>query len=266
MKAAMCNNTSLSTPREEGTGKRCVLAVCGVFILFALATVTVVFLLAYQGDSSEVDDAARSNRSGGGDAPPPPEVPVVEEITTTPLPTTLHTQPMRRTTPSTSSTVATPMATVTAMMTASSTVPTTPSARSTTPPPPPPPPLMCSVGATAAAMKPLFPPDNACDIVVFTHVRVFNRTVRAVLSQMSFEAFRNVCATYRQTTCGLSFTSNRVANQLSQRPWPSASTASGPSAALQWDCPSWPRQYTADLFLMMLASHCAHKVATTCMN
>ncbi|XP_070378387.1 uncharacterized protein [Dermacentor albipictus] len=200
---------------EEGTGMRYVIIVCGLIIIFALATATMIFLLAYQGDSSEVDDAVGSNRSGGGDAPPPMEVPVVEEITTTPLPTALHTQRVRRTTPSISSTAATiPMATVTATVPASSTVPTMSSARSTTPPPPPPPPLMCSVGTTAAAMKTLFPPDNACDIVVFTHVRVFNRTVRAVLSQMSFEAFRNVCAAYRQTTCGLSFTSKMLADNM----------------------------------------------------
>ncbi|XP_054928911.2 uncharacterized protein [Dermacentor andersoni] len=189
---------------------RYVLAVCGLIIIFALATAAVLFLLAYQVDSSEVNDAVGSNRSGGGDAPPRMAVPAVEEISTSPLPTALHTQPRRRTTPSTSSTVATPMATVTATVTTSSTVPTMPSTQSTTTPPP----LMCSVGSTAAAMKPLFPPDNACDILVFTHVRVFNRTVRAVLSQMSFEAFRNVCAVYRQTTCGLSFTSTMLVDNM----------------------------------------------------
>ncbi|KAL3186839.1 hypothetical protein MRX96_026801, partial [Rhipicephalus microplus] len=68
-----------------------------------------------------------------------------------------------------------------------------------------PPPLLCSVGTTAAAVTPLLPPDNTCDILIYTHVRVFNQTVRAVINQFGYETFRNICATYTRTTCGLSF-------------------------------------------------------------
>ncbi|XP_049527475.1 uncharacterized protein LOC125947144 [Dermacentor silvarum] len=79
-----------------------------------------------------------------------------------------------------------------------------------------PPPLLCSVGSPAAAIHPLYPPDRSCDIVFFTHVRVKNNTVEPVLSKIIFPTFRNVCAAYRDTTCGLSFDVHFLdANQFS---------------------------------------------------
>ncbi|XP_072145198.1 uncharacterized protein [Dermacentor andersoni] len=84
------------------------------------------------------------------------------------------------------------------------TTPTATPATTTTQPPP----LLCSVGSPAAAIHPLYPPDRSCDIVFFTHVRVKNNTVQPVLGKIIFPTFKNVCATYRDTTCGLSFDVN----------------------------------------------------------
>ncbi|XP_070378382.1 uncharacterized protein [Dermacentor albipictus] len=199
-----------SKPEEEGTGMRYVLGVCGVIILFALATVAVVFLLAYQG--SEVDDAGGSNRSGGGDAPPPMEVPAVEQITTTllqtaPLPGTTR----ARTSPSPSTprptTSRSTASKASKALTASTTPSTKPGPMTVTTPPPP---LLCSVGATPTALRPLLPPDRTCDILVYAHVRFFNHTLRPVISEMSFHTFRNVCEFYAHTTCGVSFDARHI--------------------------------------------------------
>ncbi|KAH7942261.1 hypothetical protein HPB49_022405 [Dermacentor silvarum] len=56
-----------------------------------------------------------------------------------------------------------------------------------------------------AAIAQLFPPDKSCDIVIYTHVRVYKAAVIGSLNDISYQAFRNACATYRDTTCGLSF-------------------------------------------------------------
>ncbi|XP_072145603.1 uncharacterized protein [Dermacentor andersoni] len=104
-------------------------------------------------------------------------------------------------TPRTAATPATPAAVMTFPRRTPS--PATPATTTTQPPP-----LLCSVGSPAAAIHPLYPPDRSCDIVFFTHVRVKNNTVQPVLGKVIFPTFRNVCATYRDTTCGLSFDVN----------------------------------------------------------
>ncbi|KAL3186838.1 hypothetical protein MRX96_026800 [Rhipicephalus microplus] len=69
----------------------------------------------------------------------------------------------------------------------------------------PPPLLLCSVGSPAAAIQPLHPPDKTCDIIFLTHVRIRNGKLQPVLNTISFPTFRNACAAYQDTTCGLSF-------------------------------------------------------------
>ncbi|KAH8028124.1 hypothetical protein HPB51_013171 [Rhipicephalus microplus] len=56
-----------------------------------------------------------------------------------------------------------------------------------------------------AAIAPLFPPDQSCDIVIYTHVRVFNNTVIGTVNDISLYAFLNACKTYKFSTCGFSF-------------------------------------------------------------
>ncbi|XP_075556715.1 uncharacterized protein LOC142588781 [Dermacentor variabilis] len=65
-------------------------------------------------------------------------------------------------------------------------------------------PLLCSVG-TQAAIAPVFPPDESCDIVIYTHVRVVNGTGIGSHDDISYGAFRNACKGYGFTTCGFSF-------------------------------------------------------------
>ncbi|XP_065301281.1 uncharacterized protein [Dermacentor albipictus] len=77
--------------------------------------------------------------------------------------------------------------------------PTTPTISKTTPAP-----LLCSVG-TQTAISRLFPPDKSCDIIIYTHVRVFQKAVIGSVNGISYHAFRNACSTYVDTSCGLSF-------------------------------------------------------------
>ncbi|XP_075723869.1 uncharacterized protein LOC142765950 [Rhipicephalus microplus] len=67
-----------------------------------------------------------------------------------------------------------------------------------------PPPLLCSVGSQAAIPL-LFPPDQSCDIVIYTHVRIFNNTVVGTVNDISLIAFLNACKTYKFSSCGFSF-------------------------------------------------------------
>ncbi|KAK8783826.1 hypothetical protein V5799_009804 [Amblyomma americanum] len=66
------------------------------------------------------------------------------------------------------------------------------------------PPLLCSVGLTAA-LPSQYPPDGACDILIYTHVRVESKMLLAVDTEISYAAFRNACKLYTESTCGLSF-------------------------------------------------------------
>ncbi|KAH8028110.1 hypothetical protein HPB51_013157 [Rhipicephalus microplus] len=61
------------------------------------------------------------------------------------------------------------------------------------------------VGTAAAALKMMLPPDGDCDILIFTHVQVYNETVQAYYENRIFDTFKKVCAAYTRTTCGLSF-------------------------------------------------------------
>ncbi|XP_065301191.1 location of vulva defective 1-like [Dermacentor albipictus] len=124
--------------------------------------------------------------------------------TTTPTPATpAPTKPTPSTPAPTTPATTTPAATTTPVATTTPAMSTTPKAAKsnrTTPATP----LLCSVG-TQAAIAPVFPPDESCDIVIYTHVRVVNGTVIKSHDDISYGAFRNACKAYRYTTCGFSF-------------------------------------------------------------
>ncbi|KAL1481464.1 hypothetical protein MTO96_015614, partial [Rhipicephalus appendiculatus] len=83
----------------------------------------------------------------------------------------------------------------------SSTQPWTVPTRSTTTPQP----LLCSVSETATLVS-LYPDDNLCDIIMYTHVRVSKSHIEAVDDMESYTTFTTVCAIkYSKTTCGISF-------------------------------------------------------------
>ncbi|KAL1469495.1 hypothetical protein MTO96_025005 [Rhipicephalus appendiculatus] len=66
-------------------------------------------------------------------------------------------------------------------------------------------PLLCSVSETATLVS-LYPDDNLCDIVMYTHVRVSKSHIEAVDDMESYTTFTTVCAIrYSKTTCGISF-------------------------------------------------------------
>ncbi|KAL3169650.1 hypothetical protein MRX96_015486 [Rhipicephalus microplus] len=101
-----------------------------------------------------------------------------------------------------------PVVTTAPPVTRAPTPPTPATTRATTGPTrvtTPPPPLLCSVGATPTAMRPRLPPDGYCDIIIYTHVRYTNHTIRPLINEIGFETFKNTCANYTRTTCGLSF-------------------------------------------------------------
>ncbi|XP_054928909.2 uncharacterized protein [Dermacentor andersoni] len=166
--------------------------VCGFLMLLGalVIIITVLFLSIRDSDMEENEAAPGSSGKGGGggsnvlvvpQAPAPPPPPVVPgEDTGSSI-----TKETRRPKP--------PPTTPT---------PTTPTTSTTTTTPPPP--LLCSVGTQTAISK-LFPPDNLCDIVIYTHVRVFHKTVIGTVNDISYQAFRNACSTYVDTSCGLSF-------------------------------------------------------------
>ncbi|KAH6925790.1 hypothetical protein HPB50_009925 [Hyalomma asiaticum] len=159
----------------------------------------------YGFDVQDEVPANQSRRGGGSDGQPPMVVPEIQERTLPAIPTTRRVPTRIRPRPRTAGPVAThPIPTM------GMTTPTTSSTAHISPIVVPgsmttPPPLLCSVGTTVAAIRPLLPPDDLCDILIFTHVRVYNSTVIAVYSRTSYETFTSVCATYKQTNCGLSF-------------------------------------------------------------
>ncbi|KAK8777267.1 hypothetical protein V5799_029388 [Amblyomma americanum] len=67
-----------------------------------------------------------------------------------------------------------------------------------------PPPLLCSV-TFIAALNISFPPDKACDILIYTHVLVEDRKIVGLEGEFSYGIFKDSCKLYTDTTCGLSF-------------------------------------------------------------
>ncbi|KAL3218568.1 hypothetical protein MRX96_031500 [Rhipicephalus microplus] len=66
-------------------------------------------------------------------------------------------------------------------------------------------PLLCSVSETATLVS-LYPDDNLCDIVMYTHVRASKNQIVAVDDMDSYTTFTTVCGVkYWKTTCGISF-------------------------------------------------------------
>ncbi|KAH8026920.1 hypothetical protein HPB51_000194 [Rhipicephalus microplus] len=66
-------------------------------------------------------------------------------------------------------------------------------------------PLLCSVSETATLVS-LYPDDNLCDIVMYTHVRASKNQIVAVDDMDSYTTFTTVCGVkYSKTTCGISF-------------------------------------------------------------
>ncbi|XP_075554003.1 uncharacterized protein LOC142587014 [Dermacentor variabilis] len=165
-----------------------------LMLLGALVVIITVLFLSIRDSEMEENEGARgsSGKGGGGgsnvlvvpQAPAPPTPPVVPQGDTG----SSNTKATRRPTPP--------------PRTPTPTTPTTPTTPRTTTTPPLP--LLCSVGTQTAISK-RFPPDRLCDIVIYTHVRVFKKTVIGAVSDISYHAFRNACSTYVDTSCGLSF-------------------------------------------------------------
>ncbi|KAL3218567.1 hypothetical protein MRX96_031499 [Rhipicephalus microplus] len=66
-------------------------------------------------------------------------------------------------------------------------------------------PLLCSVSETATVAS-MYPGDNLCDIIMYTHVRVDQGTIAPVDDADSYTTFTRVCSTvYSTTSCGISF-------------------------------------------------------------
>ncbi|XP_075722609.1 uncharacterized protein LOC142765457 isoform X2 [Rhipicephalus microplus] len=66
-------------------------------------------------------------------------------------------------------------------------------------------PLFCSVSETATVAS-MYPGDNLCDIIIYTHVRVDQGTIAPVDDADSYTTFTTVCSTvYSTTSCGVSF-------------------------------------------------------------
>ncbi|XP_070377381.1 uncharacterized protein [Dermacentor albipictus] len=157
--------------------------VCGFLMLIGFFLILIMVVLLSLG-GSEMEDEGAEGRSGKGEGGGT-NVLVVPQG---PAPPTPPTVPGQDTGSSIAKATRRPKPT-----------PTT-STTTTTPPPP----LLCSVGTQTAISK-LFPPDKSCDIIIYTHVRVFQKAVIGSVNGISYHAFRNACSTYVDTSCGLSF-------------------------------------------------------------
>nr|XP_054928910.1 BEACH domain-containing protein lvsF-like [Dermacentor andersoni] len=163
---------------------------------------------AGENDIEEEGAPVPLGKGGGGatnvslvvpEAPAPPPPPVVRGRDTG---SSIAKATRRPKPPLTTPTPTTPTTPTTATTATTARTPTTPTTSKTTTTPPPP--LLCSVGTQTAISK-LLPPDKLCDIVIYTHVRVFQRAVIGSVNDISYHAFRNACSTYVDTSCGLSF-------------------------------------------------------------
>ncbi|XP_077523470.1 uncharacterized protein LOC144134428 [Amblyomma americanum] len=76
-----------------------------------------------------------------------------------------------------------------------------------------PPPLLCSV-TFIAALNISFPPDKACDILIYTHVLVEDRKIVGLEGEFSYGIFKDACKLYTDTTCGLSFDIRYVSQDI----------------------------------------------------
>ncbi|KAL3169462.1 hypothetical protein MRX96_045515 [Rhipicephalus microplus] len=190
-------------PREIGS-KVWVVMTCSCL---AIAFILVFLVLFVFGNDAEINDedgyggsgafsggGSGGGGSGGGGSPIPelfvPDAP--ESDPTVVLPT--RTRSTQRTE---SHATETTKGEVTWLTQATTPAPTT----STTTPQP----LLCSVSETATLVS-LYPDDNLCDIVMYTHVRASKNQIVAVDDMDSYTTFTTVCGVkYSKTTCGISF-------------------------------------------------------------
>ncbi|XP_075723939.1 uncharacterized protein LOC142766012 [Rhipicephalus microplus] len=147
------------------------------------------------GGSSALSGGSSGGGGGGGGGSPIPELFVPEALESHPtavLPTRARTTQRNE-----SHATETTKGEVTWLTQATTPAPTT----STTTPQP----LLCSVSETATLVS-LYPDDNLCDIVMYTHVRASKNQILAVDDMDSYTTFTTVCGVkYSKTTCGISF-------------------------------------------------------------
>ncbi|KAL1414860.1 hypothetical protein MTO96_007122 [Rhipicephalus appendiculatus] len=185
---------------SEGESVRAWAGICIFLVVCLIFGVIIVLLIVLPpGDTDIAEEVNGSSGSppSGMSVPPPIEPTQPLNTIPTPRPTPKRSRRTRPPSPTPGST--------TSQITSATPGPSGAPATTTTAPTESPPPLLCSVGSPAAAIQPLYPPDKTCDIIFLTHLRIIDNRPRPVFNTISFPTFRNACATYTDTTCGLSF-------------------------------------------------------------